>query len=71
MGEGVNPELNACMTEKVTAQRAAGAQPPIPPSEVQNLIKFADFTDSPPGPGTFLRSGTFMRNMPPDVKQAI
>jgi len=61
-------ELNACMNEKLAASRTA-TQPPVPQSELNGLVKFAYFTDSPPAAGTFLHSGTFMRNMPPDVKQ--
>jgi hypothetical protein len=62
-------ELQACMSEKLAdKQIAANAQPPIPQSEIAGLIKFAYFTDAPPAPGTFLHT-TFMRNMPPDVKQ--
>jgi hypothetical protein len=62
------------MQRALAEQQAAGkmsarAQPPIPQAEVQSLVKFAYFTDSPPATGTFLRSGTLMRNMPPDVTQ--
>jgi hypothetical protein len=32
-------------------------------------VRFAYFTDPPPTPGTYLRSGLVGRNMPPDVKQ--
>jgi hypothetical protein len=61
--------LRACMAEKLATKQVANAQPPIPQSEIAGLVKFAYFTDVPPAPGTFLRSGTFMRNMPPDVNQ--
>jgi len=60
-------ELQACMNEKM-ADKQANAQPPISQSEMTGLVKFAYFTDAPPAPGTFLHT-TFMRNMPPDVKQ--
>jgi len=60
-------ELNACMNEKLTASKQ-NAQPALPQSEAQKLVRFAYFTDSPPVAGTYLHT-TFNRNMPPDVKQ--
>jgi hypothetical protein len=60
-------ELQASMNEKMV-DKQANAQPPSSQSEMTGVVKFAYFTDAPPAPGTFLHT-TFMRNMPPDVKQ--